>query len=135
MKIVVDRAETEQFWKRWHAGTLAGAALAAGIFFRRWELGGAPLAFDEIYLGTSILNTAQRGLPEFECGGLYTRAVLMQYLSVPLLELGGSLEFAVRFWPAVAGIMAIVAVWRIGRLAGGHVAAAIAVCLMSLSLW
>jgi hypothetical protein len=110
-------------------------ALVAGVFFRWWDLGGAPLAVDEYYLGTSILNTAQRGLPEFACGRLYIRGVLMQYLSVPLIKLGMSLEFSVRFWAAITSIVAIFAVWRIGRLAGGYLAASIAVGLMSLSLW
>jgi hypothetical protein len=114
---------------------VAALAVAAGIFFRFWELGGAPLAVDEYFFGTSILNIAERGWPGFDCGGLYTRGVLVQYLTVPLLWLGAELEFATRFWPAVASLISIVAVWRIARLAGGILTAAIAATLVSLSVW
>jgi Dolichyl-phosphate-mannose-protein mannosyltransferase len=111
------------------------AAFIAGVFFRFWDLGGAPLAVDEYFLGTSTLNTAERGLPEFACGGYYTRGLLLQYLSLPLLWLGNSLEFTVRFWPAVASVLTIAAAWRIAQLAGGRTAAALTVVLVSLSLW
>ncbi len=114
---------------------LATTAFLAGIFFRFWDLGGAPLAVDEYFFGTSILNTAKHGLPEFDCGGYYIRGVFIQYLTVPLLALGANLEFAVRFWPAVASILSIVAVWRLGLLIGGVRTASIAVVLISLSVW
>jgi len=80
------------------APLLVALVAIAWPVFRFWGLGGAPLAVDEYFLGTSILNTAARGLPEFACGGFYTRGVLTQYLSVPLLWLGQSVEFTVRFW-------------------------------------
>lgn len=120
-----------------YAGYLALAAIAfgAGAVFRFWDIGGAPLAVDEYFFGTSILNIVERGLPEFACGGFYTRGVLIQYLSLPILSLGASLEFAARFWPAVASLLSIAAVWRIARLAGGVKAAAIAAILVSLSVW
>jgi hypothetical protein len=114
---------------------LAIAAFIAGLFFRFWDLGGAPLAVDEYFLGTSTLNTAKYGLPQFDCGGYYTRGVLLQYLTLPLLALGANLEFAVRFWPAIASILSILAVWRIALLLGGTRIALIAVILMSLSVW
>lgn len=120
---------------RWLLATLVLTAFVAGVAVRFWDLGGAPLAVDEYYLATSILNVAERGLPEFACGGYYSRGVLLQYLSLPLLALGASLELAVRFWPAVAGCLAIIAVWRIGLLAGGTIVASLAVVLTSLSLW
>lgn len=114
---------------------LAGLAVAAGIFFRFWGLGGAPLAVDEYYLGTSILNLAERCLPEFPCGGFYTRGLLVQYLTLILLYLGADLELAVRLIPVLASLMTVAAVWLIARRAGGIVAAALAAVLVSLSLW
>lgn len=114
---------------------VAAVAFVIGVFFRFRDLGGAPLAVDEYFFGTSILNTAAQGIPEFPCEGWYTRGVLIQYLSVPLLFLGASLEFTTRFWPAVASLLTLVAMWRIGRLAGGPKVAAVAVVLGSLSLW
>ena len=113
----------------------AVTAFAAGVFFRLWDLGGAPLAVDEYYLGMSVLNVAERGIPEFACGGFYHRGLLLQYLSVPLLWLGAELELAIRFWPVVASVIAIFAVWRIGLLAGGLMTAALAAGFASLSLW
>jgi len=114
---------------------LTATAVIAGVFFRFWDLGGAPLAVDEYFLGTSTLNIAARGLPEYDCGGYYTRGLLLQYLALPLLKFGASLEFAVRFWPAVASILSIFAVWRIAEMAGGRRTALVAVFLTSLSLW
>lgn len=114
---------------------LAAVTFIAGAFFRFWDLGGAPLAVDEYFFGTSILNIAERGLPKFACAGYYTRGILIQYLSLPLLSLGISLEFATRFWPAIASLLSIAAVWRIGLLAGGPKTAAIAVVFISLSVW
>ena len=82
---------------------MAGLAFLAGLYLRFHDLGGAPLAVDEYFLGTSMLNTAQRWLPQFACGGYYTRGLLIQYLSLPLLWLGLPIEFTVRFWPATVG--------------------------------
>ena len=115
--------------------SLAGFAAIAGVFVRFWDLGSAPLAIDEYYIGTSILNIVERGLPEFACGGIYPRGLITQYLTVPLLHLGASLEFSVRFWPAIASVLTIVGVWHIGNLAGGRLVGSIAVILTSLSLW
>ena len=114
---------------------IALAAFVVGAFFRLWDLGGAPLAVDEYFFGTSILNIVEQGLPKFACAGYYTRGVLIQYLSLPLLSLGTNLELATRFWPAITSLLSIVAVWRLGLLAGGPKTAAIAVVLVSLSVW
>ena len=114
---------------------LALAAFSVGAFFRFWNLGDAPLAVDEYFFGTSILNTAERGLPKFACAGFYTRGILIQYLSLPLLWLGASLEFTTRFWPAIASLLSVIAVWRIALLADGPRTATIAVVLVSLSVW
>ena len=128
-KLLLDKYEYRQ---NKYMYLIAAAALVAGFFFRFWDLGGAPLAIDEYFLGTSTLNTGKYGLPQFACGGHYTRGLLIQYLSIPLLALGASLEFTVRFWPAVASILSILAVWRIALLVGGPRTALIAVVLMSM---
>ena len=69
----------------------AVVAFCAGVFFRFWGLGDAPLAVDEYFLGTSILNITERGLPEFPCGGYYSRGILIKYLSLVPLFLGTNL--------------------------------------------
>jgi hypothetical protein len=114
---------------------IAVVAFVVGVIIRFSKLSEAPLAVDEYYLGMSILNTLERGLPEFLCGGFYTRGLLLQYLSVPLLESGVQLELAVRLWPAVASVFTIFAAWKIAELVGGRNIAAISVILLSLSLW
>ena len=114
---------------------LAAIAFGAGAFFRFWGLGDAPLAVDEYYLATSILNLMERGLPEFPCGGYYSRGVLLQYMSLVPIYLGADIEFAVRLLPAISSILAIVAVWKLGFRAGGVSVACIATVLASLSLW
>lgn len=110
-------------------------AAALGTFIRFWQLGSAPLAVDEYYFGQSVLNILERGVPQFACGGYYFRGVLQQYLSASIVYAGYGLEFATRFWPAVASLLSILAAWKITRLASGRTAACVAVILCSLSLW
>jgi hypothetical protein len=114
---------------------LAAIAFGAGAFFRFWGLGDAPLAVDEYYLATSILNLMERGLPEFPCGGYYSRGVLLQYLSTVPVYFGANLELAVRLIPAISSIFAIAAVWKLSLRAGGVSVACVATVLASLSLW
>lgn len=114
---------------------LAAVAFCAGVFFRFWGLGHAPLAVDEYYFGRSILNIAERGLPEFPCGGYYVRGIFLQYISLVPIFFGANLELAVRLIPAISSIIAIAAVWKLGFRAGGVSVACVAVALASLSLW
>lgn len=113
----------------------ATIAFCAGVFFRFWGLGHAPLAVDEYYFGTSILNILNSGLPEFPCGGYYTRGILLQYISLAPVYFGANLELAVRLSPAICSIIAIGAVWKLGQRIGGTGVACVAVALVSLSIW
>jgi len=59
-----------------------------GIAARFWALGKWPLAIDEYYFAQSVQNVLHFGIPEFPCGGLYVRGLLLQYASA-LLQLAG----------------------------------------------
>jgi hypothetical protein len=125
----------KQFSTRYVLPAFAALAVLVGIFFRFWGLGQAPLAVDEYYFGTSVLNIVKSGLPEFPCGGYYTRGVFLQYISLVPVFLGANLELAVRLIPAFASLLAIWAVWKVAFRAGGTSVACVAVSLVSLSLW
>src|ERR1700730_15020945 len=81
-------------WPTATGGALAvalGAALCAfvlGVFARFKSLAAAPLAVDEYFIVRSVQNLLHHGLPLFDCGGAYTRALALQYLSAGLDILG-----------------------------------------------
>ena len=52
--------------------------VAAGVWFRINGLGKSPLAEDEYYLLAAIRNLLDHGVPAFECGGYYTRGLLLK---------------------------------------------------------
>lgn len=122
------------------AEALAVAAVLAGAWFRLKGLGVAPLAIDEYYVAAAVESVRERGLPKLACGGYYTRGLLLQYLSAPLLGLPPAPEAWLRAVPVVSNLLVLPALYLlarelIGREAGGRTAGAIAVALFSLSVW
>lgn len=105
-----------------------------GIFVRFVNLGKWPLAIDEYYFGKSILNILSHGLPEFPCGGYYTRGILQQYLTAPILALSSNPEWALRVVPVVFNVLGIPAVFLLGKRLGGSIVAYASTILFSLSL-
>lgn len=120
----------ELMWK-----CLLFVVVALGIFARLSALGSAPLIDDEYYFARSIDNLIQFGFPAYETGGYYTRGLIQQYLTAPLIMMGMERELALRLFPAIAGILALPAVYMLGHRMGGIKVAVIATALISLSLW
>src|SRR5579872_1341125 len=58
---------------------LAACALAVGVFARLKGLGAAPMAVDEYFIVRSTQNLLKHGWPAFDCGGIYSRGLLLQY--------------------------------------------------------
>lgn len=92
-----------------------GACLLIGLYARFAGLGHWPLAVDEYYLGQSTLNLLQHWLPEFDCGGFYTRGLIIQYTSALLVGIGMPLELALRLVCVVSNLIALPAVYLLAR--------------------
>ena len=119
-----------------YIGILALLAFALGVYARFRALDSAPLAIDEYFIARSVENIlAHGGLPAFDCGGFYTRGLLLQYLAAPLVLLGVSLAEAPRIIAASSSLVALPAAYIIGRRLGGPALGWIAIILLSLSLW
>lgn len=114
---------------------LGGIALLCGVVFRFRGLGTWAVAQDEYFLLTSIGYIFENGIPTFPQGGYYTRGLLIQYLTIPLILLTDAPEWSLRFLSVAANLAAIPAVFLIGRRLGGSAVAALAVILFSLSVW
>jgi hypothetical protein len=114
---------------------LAALAVIAGVIARFKGLGTWPFGVDEYYFGKSVQNILQFGVPAYECGGYYTRGVLLQYLSAGLQWLGLTPEFAPRAIAAVSSVIALPAAFLLGRRIHGTTVGLLAVALLALSVW
>lgn len=110
-------------------------AVVAGIFARFKGLGVWPLGWDEYYLAQSIQFVLHSGLPEYPCGGFYSRGVLVQYLAALLQMAGMQPQLAPRAIAAVSSLIALPAAFKIARRSGGLGVALITVTILSISVW
>jgi Dolichyl-phosphate-mannose-protein mannosyltransferase len=110
-------------------------ALALGLFARFKNLGVASLATDEYYIVQSVRNVIRTGWPAFDCGGWYQRGLLLQYLSAGLQLLGVSETLAPRMIASLSSVVALPAVFAIGRRAYNPSVGLIAVSLLLVSIW
>jgi hypothetical protein len=129
----VPRAERDP-GRAWLVG-LAALAVIAGAVARFKGLGTWPFGVDEYYFGRSVQNILRFGVPAYECGGFYTRGVLLQYLAAGLQWLGLTPEFAPRAIAAVASLAALPAAFLLGRRIHGTTVGLLAVALLALSVW
>ena len=114
--------------------TVAGA-LAVGIFARCKGLRAAPLAVDEYFIVRSTQNLLHHGWPAFDCGGVYSRGLLLQYLAVLLDLLGLPPGVTPRLISAACGLLALPAAFIIGRRVHGVTVGSLAVVVLALSVW
>ena len=120
---------------RWLQGLLA-AAIFLGAWARLRNLGAASLAVDEYYLLEAINNILRTGVPEWICGGFYTRGLLHQYLSAALISSGAfSPEVALRLPSVVSGAAAILGAYLLALRVGGKNVALVVAAILSVSLW
>jgi hypothetical protein len=110
-------------------------AIGVGIYVRYKGIGKWPFADDEYYIAKSVKNILTVGLPKFECGGYYVRGLFYQYLAVPFFYFFSSDEFYLRIIPATSNILAIPALYWLGKRLSGVSCASIVVLLFSFSLW
>jgi hypothetical protein len=114
---------------------IAAAAVLLGLWGRFKGLGVWPLNADEYYIARSVQNILRTGLPEYACGGLYIRGLAFQYVVALLQFAGMTPEFSARLVASACSIVALPAVYILGRRMGGRPVALLAVSLMALSVW
>src|SRR5580704_366877 len=114
---------------------IAICAVAAGTFARFKGLGSAPLAVDEYFIVRSTQNILHHGWPEFDCGGYYSRGLLLQYLSALLTLLGAAVDTAPRILCATSSLCALPAAYILGRRTHGSTVGWLVVAVLSLSVW
>lgn len=112
-----------------------GLVLLIGAYFRFVGLGQWPMAFDEYYIARSINNILGTGIPQYPCGGYYTRGLLYQYAAAPLFLLGLSPEWSIRAISATAGLLAIWPAYLISRHESSRPTAFFVVLALALSSW
>jgi hypothetical protein len=110
-------------------------AVSAGILFRFRGYATWPLATDEYYIFRSISFVLTGGLPEFPCGGYYSRGLLYQYLTAPLLALGMTPEASLRAVSILSNLAMLPAAWLLAFRLGGVRIAAASVTILALSVW
>ena len=128
--------EVRELWRE-HPWLLAFTltALLFGIYARFKGLGTWPLTADEYYIARSVQNILRTGIPEYDCGGYYARGLLMQYLSAAL-QLGGlSAELAPRLIAALCSLVALPAVYILGKRVHSSQIGLLAVTVLALSVW
>src|SRR3984885_12113067 len=111
------------------------ACVCCGIAARFAGLGRWPLAVDEYYFSQSVRNVLHFGIPQYACGGFYTRGLLLQYVAAALQLAGFSPELAPRIISAGSSLVALPAVFIVGRRVGGKNIGLIAVAIMAVSVW
>src|SRR6187549_3531625 len=91
---------------RWWWYALTAAAVSFGLFARFKGLGASPFSVDEYYLARSVEDVMRSGLPAYDCGGYYTRGVLLQYLIAGLQFAGLGPELAPRLLCVLSSLVA-----------------------------
>jgi hypothetical protein len=121
------------------AVTLAFAALLGGVslglYARFKNLGAAALAVDEYFIVRSVQNLLHHGWPTFDCGGSYTRGLLLQYLAAPLVRLPTGIEYGPRLISAVSSVLGWPAAYLLARRVGGKALGIAIVILLAISVW
>ncbi len=90
---------------------------------------------DEYFIVRSVQNLLHHGLPMFDCGGLYIRGLLLQYLAALLNLCGVSPEIAPRWVSAVCGLVMMPAAYIIGARVGGRNTGLLVVIALAISVW
>jgi hypothetical protein len=119
----------------WPLAAIAAAATLVGIYARFKGLGTWSFGPDEFYISRSIDNVLRSGLPEYLCGGYYTRGLVYQYAVAGLRLAELSPEFAGRLVSAVSSLAVLPAVYLLGTRVHGRSVGLLAVTILALSVW
>ncbi len=112
-----------------------GAALLLGLWARFKGLGTWPPHADEYYIVRSVQNILRSGLPQYACGGYYTRGLIFQYAVALLQMLGLSPELAPRLIAAASSLVTLPAAYLLGVRVKGRTVGLVAVAVLAISTW
>jgi len=116
-------------------GTGLVFAAGLGIFGRFSGLGSFPLAVDEYYFVQSVKAILEHGVPAFETGGYYSRALLVQYLTAASIWLFGDGGFAYRVPAALFSLATIPLAYFYGQKRLGSSGGVVLAVLLLVSAW
>jgi|GEM_PF-5673352 len=106
-----------------------------GIYFRILGLGSFPFSIDEYYFYSAAKLSLENGLPQFPCGGFYTRGILLQYITAPFIHFIENQELAARAPTVLFSALSFPAVYLIGRDTHSRQVAVLALFLFVFSIW
>ena len=107
-----------------------------GFYFRIKGLSyGGFSSSDEYYMAKSIRNILKYGIPHFKLGGYYDRGLIYQYMGAFLLTLGVKEVFALRIIPLIFNMLALPAVYMLGKKSGNKIVAISILVLFCFSAW
>jgi len=114
----------------------AFVAIVLGLYGRFKGIGLWSLASDEYHTSKSIDYIMEKGLPEFDSGGYYTRGILYQYVQATILSIfDGAKEATLRATSVIFNLLALPALFILGRKLSGVMFGILLVCFFSLSIW
>ncbi|MDX2505582.1 MAG: hypothetical protein QNL62_14045 [Gammaproteobacteria bacterium] len=114
---------------------LTFSAIIAGVYLRLKGLDKAPFTIDEYYIAASVQNILERGVPEFGCGGYYTRGLFYQYILAPLFACGSNDELYARLVTVASNLLTAPALYLLAKQISGKTVAYAAIALFFLSVW
>jgi hypothetical protein len=76
---------------------------------------------DEYYIVKSVHNILEYGIPKYPLGGYYVRGLIYQYFSALLILTGIKDEFALRIIPVIFNMLALPALYLLGKKIGGKI--------------
>lgn len=123
------------WWNRWPLLAITAAAIAVGLYARFKGLGTWPFGVDEFYISRSIDYVLRSGLPEYPCGGYYTRGLLYQYVVAGLRLAGLAPEFAGRLVSATASLAVLPAAYLLAKRLHSGTVGLLVVTILALSVW
>jgi len=94
---------------------ILGLILLFALVLRVYSLSSSPLWFDETISSVAAKNIASKGLPIFDSGAFYSRALIFHYLQGIFVFLFGTSDFAVRFVSVLFGLGTILLAFFIGK--------------------
>jgi hypothetical protein len=107
--------------------------IGMGVYVRLKGLGKWSFTNDEYYLAQSVRSILENGVPSFECGGYYVRGILYQYLMVPFVALGYQEELIFRMFSVLSNLIAIPALYQLGKKISSVPVACLVVAAYSIS--
>jgi hypothetical protein len=127
--------EGSSWFVRWPLLAITVAGIAIGVYARFKGLGTWPFGVDEFYLSRSVDYVLRSGLPEFPCGGYYTRGLLFQYVVAGLRLTGLEPELAGRLVTAFSSLAVLPAAYLLARRLHSTTAGLLVVTILALSVW